>query len=90
MEIETFLIVGYGFLHLAIGLVADNVIDFFEFDCREFLVDGFSVIVFDKARQEQSFVILSLDESMGSISVCLHCRDHNNSVLVLELSGGVD
>ena len=75
-------------LHLMIVLVADDVVD--EREIRRLAVGRNRVGALGrrdvaKARQEDALVVLTLDKRVRAVAVGLDGREHDDTVLVLEL-----
>jgi len=83
VEIEHFFVPFSGSFHLSIWLVADAVVDKLEVWLWHNLIERFLEEVILESREENTFVLTPLNESMSSVSVCLHCCHYDRTVLVL-------
>ena len=84
MEVEHFFVPGGGGFHFTIRLVTDTVVDDVELDWLKNLVEGFLEVVGLVAGKESSIVLVSLDESMGRVTVGLNRRADNLAIVIFE------
>ena len=77
MEVQHLLVPGGCGFHFTIGLVSDAVVNDLQVDWRKACVQSFLFGVSFIARKESSVVLVSLHESVSSVSICLNrCADH--------------
>ena len=90
VEFEHLLVPFSDGLHFTFTLVSDNVINYFDADGGQNFIDGVLQVVLLESRKEAALIIVSLDESVDSVTIGLDGSNDNSTMFILQFLGFLD